>query len=77
MFSTANRVSHAPGAEILSGSFLREDLLDRVFEAVADCVEESVISSLFHAESVCGRGGNRVSALRDMPFADPAWFTFL
>ena len=74
MFSTANRIPHERGKEILTGSFLREDLLDRVFEAVADCVEESVISSLFHAETVTGRGGNTTLALRDTPLAERACF---
>ncbi len=65
MFSTANRIPHKAGKGILQGFFLHEDRLDPVFEAVADCVEESVISSLLHAETVTGRDGRTVLSLRD------------
>lgn len=65
MFSTANRIPHRSETGVLQGSFLHEDKMDAVFEAVADCVEESVISSLTHAETVIGRDGHTVSSLRD------------
>ena len=57
-FSTENRVPHDAQQPVLSMHVLHEDLLDPVFSAVADCVEESVVSSVFHAETVTGRDGN-------------------
>jgi len=64
MFSTANRIPH--GAErLLHGEFIGEDCLDEVFRAVAETVEESVISELLHAETVTGVRGKTVVALRD------------
>lgn len=56
MFSTANRIPHET-EELVSACFLPEDKLNPVFRAVTECVEESVISSLEHAETVTGRDG--------------------
>ena len=65
MFSVANRIPHKCETGVMQGSILHEDKMDAVFEAVADCVEESVISSLIHAETVTGRDGHTVLSLRD------------
>ena len=64
MFSTANRIPHTSRNALLPAQFLREDYIDKVFRAVVECVEESVISSLFHAETVTGVNGHVVKALR-------------
>ena len=61
-FSTANRVPHDGAETVHTAQYLHEDLLDTVFTAVADCVEESVVSSVFHAETVTGRDGNTLEA---------------
>ena len=61
-FSTANRVPHEGTEAIHTAQYLHEDLLDTAFTAVADCVEESVVSSVFHAETVTGRDGNTLEA---------------
>lgn len=50
-FSTANKVSHYPERSITHAKYLHEDYLDKVFAAVTETVEESVISSLTHAET--------------------------
>lgn len=63
MFSTANRIPHASEQAVLTASYLHEDKLDPVYSAVADIIEESVISSLTHAETVTGRDGHRLEAL--------------
>ena len=58
MFSTANRIPYDAEAE-LSVTLFPEGKLNGIFRAVTECVEESVISSLEHAEGVTGRDGNR------------------
>lgn len=67
MFSTANRVPHASETSLIDAKYLHEDLLDRVFTAVADVVEESVISSLMHAGTVEGRDGHKLEGLLLQP----------
>ena len=55
MFSNAARIPHFRGEDdVLSAAFLHERNLDSVFAAATDCVEESVISSLMHAETLHG-----------------------
>ena len=42
------------------------DAINPLFRAVAECVEESVLSSLFHAETVTGYHGKTVPCLTDL-----------
>lgn len=63
-FSTANVVPHYP-TEPLSMTFLHDNHMDLPFKAVVECVEESVISSLYHAETVTGRNQKTVLSLKD------------
>lgn len=52
-FSTANKISHYPneaGQAFCTAKYLREDYLDDIFAAVTESVEESIISSMLHAE---------------------------
>lgn len=49
-FSTANKISHYPESDTCKAEFLHEERMDAVFAAVCDAVEESIISSLLHAE---------------------------
>lgn len=60
MFSTANRIPHAKEEKIRSVEILHENCLEDVFRAVAETVEESVVSSVYHAETVTGIEGNTV-----------------
>lgn len=66
MFSTANRIPHADPGKIRKVEYISDRCLDTVFEAVRDTVEESVISSLIHAESVTGLEGRTLRSLRDV-----------
>ena len=70
-FSTANRIPHDPAEPLQKAAFLHEDLLDIVFTAAADCVEESVVSSIFHAETVTGRDGYTLEGFLSNPEALP------
>ena len=56
-FTTANRV--------LETKMLLDDRMDSVFEAAVEAVEEAIISSLDHAQTVVGIRGKRVLCLRD------------
>lgn len=65
-FTTANRVETGHGPEIGSMEVLREDLLDEVFTAVAESVEESVLNSLAAAKTVTGYDGTTKYSLADV-----------
>lgn len=45
---------------------LHDDAINPLFRAVAECVEESVLSSLLHAETVTGYHGRTVRCLSDL-----------
>lgn len=64
-FSNATRLPHFPQGPILTASFLQEDALDLVFRAATDCVEEAVVSSLVHAETVVGINQRRRLSLTE------------
>ena len=57
-FTTANRVPHYSEKAILPMGMLHDDAINPLFRAVAECVEESVLSSLLHAETVTGNHGH-------------------
>ena len=65
-FTTANRVPHYSEKALLPMTMLHDDAINPLFRAVAECVEESVLSSLFHAETVTGCHGKTVKCLTDL-----------
>ena len=65
-FTTANRVPHYSDKALLPMTVLHDDAINPLFRAVAECVEESVLSSLFHAETVTGCHGKTVKCLTDL-----------
>ena len=65
-FTTANRVPHYSEKAILPVGMLHDDAINPLFRAVAECVEESVLSSLLHAETVTGYHGRTVQCLSDL-----------
>ena len=65
-FTTANRVPHYSEKAILPMGMLHDDVINPLFRAVAECVEESVLSSLLHAETVTGYHGRTVRCLSDL-----------
>ena len=64
-FTTANNRPHDSEKVILPARLLHEDSMDAVFEAAVEAVEETIISSLWHAETTTGIGGRRYMGLRD------------
>ena len=65
-FTTANRVPHDSEKAILPMGMVHDDAINPLFRAVAECVEESVLSSLLHAETVTGHHGRTVKSLREL-----------
>lgn len=64
-FSNGNIVPHYSEKKVLTGGFLLESDMDTVFEATAEVVEEAIISSLYHAESMTGIRGKKVLGLKE------------
>lgn len=56
-FSTANRIDHFNKTAISSIDMIYDDNLSPVFEATVECVEEALISSLYHAKHTLGVRG--------------------
>ncbi|MGN0706407.1 MAG: P1 family peptidase [Faecalibacterium sp.] len=65
-FTTANRVPHYAQDPLLPLGMLHDDAINPLFRAAAECVEESVLSSLLHAETVTGKGGRTVQSLAEL-----------
>jgi D-aminopeptidase len=59
-FSTASRIEHAPASLTAARTVLADErkAMTWLFPAVAECVEEAILNSLFRAETVVGRDGN-------------------
>ena len=65
-FTTANRMPHYADSPLLPMTMLHDDAINPLFRAVAECAEESVLSSLLHAETVTGKNGRTVASLADL-----------
>jgi D-aminopeptidase len=59
-FSTANRVAHEPTTLTMSETRLIDDarVLESLFRAVVESVEEAIVNSLCAAETMIGRDGH-------------------
>ena len=64
-FTTANRVPHYSDVSILETKMFYDENLDDVFEAAVEAVEEAIVSSLYHAETMTGIRGNCYMGLQD------------
>ncbi len=64
-FSTANRVAHGAGDPLRAVTLLRDDspIMDDLFRAAVEAVEEAVLNALFTARTVTGRDGHVAHAL--------------
>lgn len=65
-FSTAYTLPHYPPEAATRLPCLHEDRLDPLFRAATEAVEESVLDSLFCAETVRGRDGHERVALSEL-----------
>ena len=64
-FTTANRVPHFGKGAFVSMQMMDDDKIDPVLEMSAEAVEEAIISSLWHAETLTGRAGRVQHGLRE------------
>nr|WP_325194812.1 P1 family peptidase [uncultured Oscillibacter sp.] len=64
-FTTANRQPHYSSRNILDTKMFYDENIDCVFEAAVEAVEESILSSLYHAETTTGVRGNTYIGLRE------------
>ena len=64
-FSTANRMPHYSEQSLLEMKVIHEDAIDKVFEPAVEALEESIISSLYHAKTTRGVRGKLVYGLRE------------
>jgi D-aminopeptidase len=62
-FSTAQRIES--DSECVHLALLADHLLDPLFHAAADSVEQAIVNALFAADSLIGRDGHRRESLRD------------
>jgi D-aminopeptidase len=65
-FSTAWRLPLDRLAPMPNPAFLADGLIDPLFQAVADAVEQAILNALWTAEAVTGRDGNRRRTLLDV-----------
>lgn len=65
-FSTAYTLPHLPGDPMPAVALVHEALLDPLFQAAADSVEQAIMHALWHAQGVTGRSGHRREALRSV-----------
>lgn len=63
-FSTANRIKHYEYRDIVSIKIINENIIDKIFRGVIECVEEAVISSLLHSEKTIGTSEHKRESLK-------------
>lgn len=64
-FSTANSVTQYPDHPFWECTYLHDYWLDGVFTAAVEALEESIVSALWHAETVTG-GGHTARGFREV-----------
>ncbi len=64
-FSTANRIEHFNEEKFKNIDMIYDDELSPVFAAGVEAVEEALISSIYHADSMPGVRGRQEKCLRD------------
>ncbi|MBQ1419123.1 MAG: P1 family peptidase, partial [Firmicutes bacterium] len=64
-FSTANKVEHFNETPFKTYEFIYDDNISPVFEASVECVEEALISSIYHAKHTLGVRGRDEKCLQE------------
>ena len=64
-FSTANKIEHFNKNKFKEITMIYDEELSPVFEATVECIEEALISSLYHAEGMMGVRMKREKSLKD------------
>lgn len=65
-FSTAYTLPQQTERPMPAISFLHEALIDPLFQATADSIEQAIVNALWHAETTIGRDGHRRFSLLDI-----------
>ncbi|MGI6664442.1 MAG: P1 family peptidase [Christensenellaceae bacterium] len=65
-FSTAARIPHFPQQAFFEYEVLHDDYMDLLFAATVSAVEESIISSLYHAHSQYDRSNQKCFSLKEI-----------
>jgi D-aminopeptidase len=65
-FSTSNQIEHECPRLHRQVSALHEGAMDEAFRAVAEAVEEAVLSSMLHAVTTTGRDGHCARSLAEL-----------
>lgn len=73
-FSSAWRVPHLASEPMPAVRMLHESMLDPLFDACAEAIEQAIVHALWRATTVAGRDGHRREALVD---AVPNWRNLL
>jgi len=64
-FTTANKIKHYCDTSIIDIKMIDDNIIDSIFRATIESVEESVISALYHAKTTVGIDGNIRKSLRE------------
>jgi D-aminopeptidase len=64
-FTTANKVMHYSDSQVVNVKMIDENAIEEVFKAVGESVEESIISSMYHAKTTTGINNTTIKSLRD------------
>lgn len=65
-FSTAYTLPAQAESSMPAVAMVHEGLLDSLFQAAADSVEQAIIHAMWHAETVVGRSGNTRQGIRSL-----------
>jgi D-aminopeptidase len=65
-FSTGNRLNRGEKTEVMNLNMINDLLLNDLFEAAIECIEEAILNAMFKAKTVIGRNGN---ILYEIPIA--------
>jgi len=65
-FSTQGRIPHEAGLPLVTTQQLHESLLDPIFQAAADAIEQAILDALFSATAVKGFRGHERRAFLDV-----------
>lgn len=64
-FTTANKIKHYSNTSVIELKMVDENALEAVFKAVGESVEESIISSMYHADTTTGINDTTIKSLRE------------
>ena len=64
-FTTANKIMHYSDSQVINMKMIDENAIEEVFKAVGESVEESIISSMYHAETTTGINNTTIKSLKE------------